>query len=245
MERPRFDPALEREFVSRGWWRNDTLARWLSHHAAQRGDAPALAFNERVLTWRMLEDKALRVARGLKDQGVSRGDVVAVQLPNTPDFIVAYLAICRLGGVLCTLHMPYRGAEVQALMKHSGAVGAFCVGPSKSFFPPGTGMFSVADLEKSLPLPASHPEPEATDPFLLLYTSGTTAAPKGVPHPYRTMLGNARLGAPEHGLSSEDRILCPAPFSHLYGLYSLHCASAVGHARCCCLNSSRTIWLQS
>ena len=70
--------------------------------------------------------------------------------------------------------------------------------------------------------------PDAGDPFLLLYTSGTTAAPKGVPHPYRTMLSNARLGAPEHGLDSRDRVLSAAPLSHLYGLYSLHCAWAVG-----------------
>jgi cyclohexanecarboxylate-CoA ligase/acyl-CoA synthetase len=42
------------------------------------------------------------------------------------------------------------------------------------------------------------------------------------------MLANARLGAPEHGLDSRDRVLSAAPFSHLYGLYSLHCAWAVG-----------------
>jgi acyl-CoA synthetase (AMP-forming)/AMP-acid ligase II len=42
------------------------------------------------------------------------------------------------------------------------------------------------------------------------------------------MLGNGRLGAPEHRLSASDRVLCAAPLSHLYGLYSLHCAWAVG-----------------
>src|SRR5204863_1958716 len=72
------------------------------------------------------------------------------------------------------------------------------------------------------------PEPDARDAFLLLYTSGTTAAPKGVVHAYRTMLGNSRLGAGEHRLGPDDRILCAAPLSHLYGLYSLHCAWAVG-----------------
>jgi cyclohexanecarboxylate-CoA ligase len=42
------------------------------------------------------------------------------------------------------------------------------------------------------------------------------------------MLGNGRLGAAEHGLTAGDRILCAAPLSHLYGLYSLHCAWALG-----------------
>src|SRR5947209_3771824 len=76
-----------------------------------------------------------------------------------------------------------------------------------------------AELERLAPLAATHPEPDARDPFLLLYTSGTTAAPKGVVHAYRTMLGNSRLGVREHALSATDRILCAAPLSHLYGLY--------------------------
>src|SRR2546428_462853 len=75
---------------------------------------------------------------------------------------------------------------------------------------------------------ADSPATDSRDPFLLLYTSGTTASPKAVPHAYRTMLGNSRLGAQEHRLDARSRVLCPAPFSHLYGLYSLHCAWSVG-----------------
>ncbi len=46
------------------------------------------------------------------------------------------------------------------------------------------------------------------------------------------MLGNSRLGAQEHKLDAQSRVLCPAPFSHLYGLYSLHCAWSVGACTC-------------
>src|SRR5206468_12573070 len=83
-------------------------------------------------------------------------------------------------------------------------------------------------LEGATPIAADYPQPDARDAFLLLYTSGTTAAPKGVLHAYRTMLGNSRLGSRQHRLEATDRILCAAPLSHLYGLYSLHCAWAVG-----------------
>ena len=64
--------------------------------------------------------------------------------------------------------------------------------------------------------------------FLLLYTSGTSSAPKGVPLAYQGILGNARLGVPEHGINASDRILSAAPFGHLYGLYSFHLALAAG-----------------
>src|SRR5436309_2646716 len=219
MERPRFDARREREFITRGWWRDDTLPRWLARHAGERPDQSAVAFPGGALTWKALQERVLKAAQGLKTRGVGHGDVVAVQLPNVPEFIVAYLAIARLRAVMCTLHMPYRGAEIEAILGHSGA---------RLFLDSAA---AVTELEDADPLTPDHPEPDPEDPCLLLYTSGTTASPKGVPHPYRTVLSNARLGANEHRLAAADRILSPAPFSHLYGLYSLHCAWAVGPRR--------------
>ena len=216
MDRPRFDPAREREFISRGWWAEDTLPAWLARHARERPDAPAVAWSGGGLSWQALQERVLKAAAGLRRRGVGAGDVVAVQLPNTPEFLVAHLAASRLGAAMCTVHMPYRGAEIDTILGHSGA----------KVFLNGTSL--VDDLEKHSILEKTHPEPDPRDPFLLLYTSGTTASPKGVPHPYRTMLGNARLGTAEHGLSSQDRVLSAAPLSHLYGLYSLHCAMSVG-----------------
>ena len=216
---------MEREYTARGWWADDTLAKWLARHVRERPEARAVLFQDQAWTWSGLAEEVARIARGLAARGVARGDVVAVQLPNIPEFVFSYLAIARLGAVMCPLHMPYRGAEVQALMRHSGARLAVCLPQSREMFE-GRGV-ALADMEDHPP-PATHLEPGSADPFLLLYTSGTTAAPKGVLHAYRAMLGNARLGAPEHGLCERSRVLCAAPLSHLYGLYSLHCAWAVG-----------------
>ena len=66
------------------------------------------------------------------------------------------------------------------------------------------------------------------DPFLLLYTSGTSASPKAVPLTYQAMLGNARLGAPEHRITAADTVLSAPPYTHLFGLYSFHLALATG-----------------
>jgi cyclohexanecarboxylate-CoA ligase len=168
------------------------------------------------LTWKALEARVARVAGGLARHGVRPGDVVALQLPNSPEFLVLHLALARLGAVMCTVHMPYRGAEIESILAHSGA---------RLFL---TAAFPLAAFEDAGALPAGHPAPDARDAFVLLYTSGTTASPKAVPHPHRTLLGNARLGARELGLDARSRILCAAPLSHLYGLYSLHCAWSVG-----------------
>ncbi|MSQ18983.1 MAG: hypothetical protein EXR39_05360 [Betaproteobacteria bacterium] len=249
----RFDPLLVREYIRHGWWRDDTLHGWISRHVKERPDAPALMQGDRVISYRGLADQVSRLAEGLRQAGVARGEVVTVQLPNTIEFAVAYLAICRLGAVLCTLHMPYRGAELEALLAHSRAVAAIGLADTKDWSPartylalksriptlqvivavgtPVEGTLSLnALIEHSPPLDARYPAPLASDPFLLLYTSGTTSAPKGVPHPYHTMLSNAWVGAPEHRVTANDRILSAAPFTHLYGLYSLHVAWAVGAA---------------
>jgi cyclohexanecarboxylate-CoA ligase len=217
--------SLEQEYTARGWWADDTLAKWFARHVRERPEARAMLYQDQVWTWSGLAGEAARIARALTARGIARGDVVAVQLPNIPEFVFSYLAIARLGAVMCPLHMPYRGAEVHALMRHSGARLAICLAQSKEMFE-GRGV-AFADMQDH-PSLATHVEPVPADPFLLLYTSGTTAAPKGVLHAYRAMLGNARLGASEHGLSERSRVLCAAPLSHLYGLYSLHCAWAVG-----------------
>lgn len=217
MERPAYRAEEEREYIARGCWRDDdTLPHWLARHAAARADKPAIVAPGETISWRDLQQRVLRVAAGLKQKGIGAGDVVAIQLANTPELLILHLAIARLGAVMCTVHMPYRGAEIEAILAHSGA---------KLFL---TSAYPFAELESAGPLPADHPLPDARDPFVLLYTSGTTASPKAVPHPHRTLLGNARLGAGELKLGAGSRILCATPLSHLYGLYSLHCAWSVG-----------------
>ena len=213
MDRPAYCLPDEVEYMQHGWWADDdTLWHWLQRNVAARADRPAIVSNAGELTWRELRDRVLRVAAGLHKRGIGAGDVVAVQLPNVPEFLIAHLAINRIGAVMCTVHMPYRGAEIDTIVRHSGA---------RLFI-------NTVELEEAEPLPDSHPSPDSRDPFLLLYTSGTTASPKGVPHVYRTMLGNSRMGARELLLSAESRVLCAAPLSHLYGLFSLHCAWSVG-----------------
>ena len=224
----KFDAEAARRYAEAGWWGDDTLPKWVSFHSKTRPDAPAVVAGDQVISWQELEQRVLRFAEGLRRAGVAPGEVVAVQLPNTPEFVVAFLAICRLGAVMCTLHMPYRGAEIEALLRHSRAVLAICTPQAKEMFG-GIGR-APSEIETDSLLSRDFPSPVAADPFLLLYTSGTTAAPKGVPHSYHTMLSNARLGVPEHRLSAADRILSAAPFTHLFGLYALHCAWSCGAA---------------
>ena len=247
-----YPPALVKQYVTHGWWADDTLHGWLSQHANARPDAVAIVDEVGELTFAQLHHDVERLAAGLYDLGLRPGDVVAVQLPNSREFVLAYLAICRIGAVMSTLYLPHREAEFRSLLGFAGAR-AVVVGADQGEFSPSNTAISLCEALPTLEfviaahddaaktgtvgldalrasdatLPA-HIEPHGADPFLLLFTSGTTSAPKAVPLSYQNMLSNARLSAPEHQLTADDRILSAPPFGHLYALYSLHLALWVG-----------------
>ena len=69
---------------------------------------------------------SLRFANALLDIGLKKGDVIAIQYPNTPEFLFAYIGITMMGGVMCTLHMPYRKAEMAPFMNHGRTKAVIC-----------------------------------------------------------------------------------------------------------------------
>jgi len=123
--------------------------------------------------------------------------------------------------------MPYRGAEIETLLAHSKAVAVACVSRAKDSpaelilslrakLPHLKHVIAVGDEPPTGALPFTSvaaaeaetgPRPNADDRFLLLYTSGTTAAPKGVPITYRKFLTNAHLSA---GRAQDRRRIDPA-----------------------------------
>ena len=249
-EAMRFDGERAALYLERGWWSPaDTLSRWLVRAATETPDALAIAGDGQSLTYGELAARVAALAGGLKALGLGPGDVVAVQLPNRAEYLVSYLAICAIGGVMTTLYLPYRAAEMESLLGHSGARAFIGLAETGDFSPARTalglrsrigslehvvvlgdapdGTRPFGELTRAAPHDLSH-GPVAADPFLLLYTSGTSARPKGVPLAYQGILGNARLGVPEHGITAADRIVSAAPFGHLYALYSFHLAMAAG-----------------
>lgn len=225
-----------------------TLLDWLEHYAGHSPNAVALIEDNRELTFSDLHEKVLACAAGLRKLGVGQGTVVAVQLPNTEAFVVSLLAVGACRGIFQTLHMPYRQSELKQLLKHSGAKVVIAMSGNQD-----SGVSAIQSIASELPamkaivsvgavVPGTvgfdeldgtrtggvEDRPAPDDPFLLLYTSGTTASPKGVPHAYRGFLGNAHRSALELGVNSEDRLLSAAPMTHLYGLFVLHLGLATG-----------------
>jgi acyl-CoA synthetase (AMP-forming)/AMP-acid ligase II len=208
-------------------------------------DAPhalALAFGEQRISNREFRSRALSIAGGLASLGVKRGDVVAVQLPNIPEYLLTHAALCALGASLQPVHMPYRRAELAHLLKHSETRLFVCLSrfkdqaPAKDALPlvervvalgePVEGAVAFSALKGQVKPHDGSPD----ERFLLLYTSGTTDNPKGVPHPQRGLLGNAAVSVPELEITAHEVVLSAAPLTHLYGLYAYHVSLCSGAA---------------
>ncbi|MDE0943405.1 MAG: class I adenylate-forming enzyme family protein [Alphaproteobacteria bacterium] len=247
-----FAPDRARHYAEQGWWADDTMSGWLAGHVSERPDAPAIIQGDLVINYADLGDRVDRLAGGLHGLGLGQGDVIAVQLPNIVEYLVSYLAIARLGAVMTTLYMPHRAREFETLLGHSRARALICLSDAGGFPAAETALgLELPKLQSVIAIGApisgavafeelagasasadklKLPLPVAADPFLLLYTSGTTASPKAVPHNSHTMLGNARLGAGEHQLTANDVIVSAPPFGHLFALYSFHLALYTGAA---------------
>ena len=245
-----FKPELAARYIDDGYWINETLNGWLTDHAQNTPDAIAIVHPGGEVTYQELKNRVDQLTNGLLSLGLLKSDVVAVQLPNTLDFVVSYLAITAFGGVMQTIHMPYRDADIEFLLGHAQARAVICL-PAFKEFPTAEVMLGMKDklnsLEHIITIGDSAPEgcqslqslmiegtpeidnpPVGSDPFLLLYTSGTTSNPKGVPLTYQNMMSNARVSVDEFKMTPADYNLSAAPFSHLYGLFNFHVALNAG-----------------
>ena len=241
--------ADEAGFRAAGWWRDETLAAWVEAHAEATPEADAVRLPGRAIGYADVWRQARRLASAFRRLGIERGDVVAAQLPNGLEFLLGYLATGICGAVWQTIHMPYRAAEVGPLLAHGGAKVVIAASSAKDF----SAAAMMLELRAGLPrlqhvvavgaaVPgaldfatlADTPDDgspilaRAEDPFVLLYTSGTTSAPKGVPITYQRFLSNARMAAAELELTPSSVLLSAAPFTHLYGLFSINLAFAAG-----------------
>jgi cyclohexanecarboxylate-CoA ligase len=218
--------------------KTETLWTLVERRAREAPEGAALLSGDTRWSNAGFRERAARVAGGLRALGIGRGDVAAVQLPNIPEYLATYAALCALGAVMQTVHMPYRRAELKTLLGHSRAKAFICLSRFKEEQPAAEArsmglpeLRHVLSLEELPEQDFKNAEPcTPEDRFLLLYTSGTTDNPKGVPLAYRGFLANARVSVPELELGPSDVLLSAAPLTHLYGLFAYHVALQAGAA---------------
>ncbi|MER6175939.1 type I polyketide synthase [Streptosporangium sp. NPDC001681] len=218
-------------------------------------DEPAVFADGGYRSWRQWRDDADALARGLQESGVGPGDVVAVHLPNSWDFLTLHIAIAAAGAVMLPLHLGLGLVELRSLLERTGA-GTIVV-------PADNQGRSGAELARQLRTGSSAlrhvlmtGEPDDTvgdvgwietvkrqwkgasplpvrvspdDPFVFLPSSGTTSLRQKIcVHTHDSLLSNAAATAADGQALRTDEIVSASPFTHLFGLLSIHLSLVTG-----------------
>ncbi len=91
------------------------------------GNKTATVFYGRKFKYKELRELSLRFATALHDLGIKKGDMVAILVPNCPQFMIAYFGILRLGAVVTSLSPLYTPREIVHQLKDSGAKTIICL----------------------------------------------------------------------------------------------------------------------
>ncbi|WP_442240211.1 class I adenylate-forming enzyme family protein [Rhodococcus sp. TAF43] len=195
----------------------------------------ALVYGSRRITYRELESASRRAAEVFRREGVRPGDRVAVMTYNSPGFVIAAFGVWRAGGVLVPVNHKLTAPEVEYTIGHSGArvgvVSADLVDAARGGAPQtrwlltemathgGAGGDAADDFDAAVD---AAPEWEGVDGgegsedavAQILYTSGTTSAPKGCVHTHRSIASVPPLIVATVGLERDDRFLLAMPIWH-------------------------------
>ncbi|MFI6784297.1 AMP-binding protein [Micromonospora sp. NPDC050276] len=209
------------------------LADRVRRAALDRADRPALHWREHTLSWSELDAAVDAAARGLSAAAppTHPGGTpprVAIALPNTPDFVIAWLGALRAGLVAVPVNPGFTAPELRHVLDDCGASVLIASERVRDL---------VADVAAELPAltcvhgtpptaeapgPAPRPGRGGADLAVLLYTSGTEGRPKGAMLSHQALLANhEQVDAIEPPVvGPADTVLLALPLFHAYGLNS-------------------------
>ena len=179
------------------------LAVMLRESARRAPAKTAVILGDATLSYAQLDELSDRVAASLTAAGLAPGDRVGLQLPNIPQFVIAYFGILKAGGVVVPMNVLLKAPEIAFQLENSGArtlitYGGFVDEAAKAaeaaavtslyvvVTEPGAGQATAgrAGAPFEALLAGDPPGPQLAargpaDPAVIIYTSGTTGTPKG------------------------------------------------------------------
>ena len=206
-----------------------TLARLVQSQARARGDAPALIGSDETLSYAALAARANRYARWALAEGLAPGDVVALLMPNRPDYVAIWLGLTQVGCVVALLNthlasdalvhciVAARARHVivdRALVERMRAVKAHLPTSLRLWQPDD---LAIAGLSGEPLAGGEQRPPKAHDPALLIYTSGTTGLPKATNITHARVLEWSGWFAGMMDARPDDRLYDCLPLYHGVG----------------------------
>lgn len=211
----------------------ENLGKMLENTCRTYPERVSLIYKETTVSYAELDRAVNAFANRLKALGVTRGDTVAIMIPNIPEFIVSYFAILKLGAVAVTLNVMSTSYELLYLLDNCDAKACITVPASAKRFKeireqlphlkhlittdktPGTLSIQGSLEEEATEL--EMPEITGDDPAVMIYTSGLTGKPLGAVLTHGNLsTQSVLLEEVLHG-TPDDRGLCLIPLFHSFG----------------------------
>lgn len=189
---------------------NVTLTELLRKQAEISPNNIALEFHDSKTTYRELHEKVNQFAHYLKAQGIQSGDFIAVSLPRSPELLYTLLAIVQCGAAYLPLDPEYPKARLDFMLNDSDAKVLLTSKTSSASLPSCSHILFIEDAIYSLNQYSALPLPLTVTPddvAYLLYTSGSTGNPKGVPISHKNLVNLLCSMALEPGINENDRLL--------------------------------------
>ncbi|HEV8439942.1 MAG TPA: AMP-binding protein [Methylomirabilota bacterium] len=225
-----------------------TLAELLERAALRHPEATAVVDGARRLTYADLASQAAALGAGFASLGVARGDRVLIALKNRLEHVLAYWALQMIGGVATPVNFRLAARELRYMLDDCGA--------RVALFEPSTAAAMTEAAEgwagrlvfagdqtppgaiglSELTSPAAGAAPREViegDLSLILYTSGTTGRPKGVPRTHRNHHAGALAHVIQCGYQWGESTLGVMPLYHTMGIHSLTSMAAVNGCFVC------------
>ncbi len=225
-----------------------TIGRTVADVARTRPEREALIHTEAGVryTYELLLGETGRIARGFLSLDIARGDRVALWAPNIPEWIVAQLALARIGAVLVPVDPAVEQGDLHYILEQSEAravvfspaqeagEAVLMVQAERERIPalehavvvsdtsiPGMILWSeLGAMGDDLPpraLEEREGRVQAEDAVAIMYTSGTTGRPKGVVLDHASLVNKSMAATERQGIGHKDRLCLFFPLFHMFG----------------------------
>ncbi len=212
----------------------DNFYHLIATQAQQRGSKTALFVGEEKINYREIHNKADIFAAFLANNGIGKGDKVALFLRNSAEFIYSLLAISKLGAVSVPINTFLKEGEVSYILEDSGAKMLIASMVHEKVCKHQEVQQHIAltiwegessqydtrhvPFDKALTFPESVADAGAKmdDLAVIIYTSGTTGKPKGAMLSYRNIFSNAQGGINHLNIKPKDRFIVFLPMFHSF-----------------------------
>ncbi|SPM35690.1 Acyl-CoA synthetase (AMP-forming)/AMP-acid ligase II [Mycobacterium rhizamassiliense] len=245
-----------------------TVAEILRHQAGSRAGHPLLVCDRDRIGYAEADRRSAELARGLIALGAGKGTHVGLLYPNGTEFVVGMLAAARIGAVVIPISTFVTARELREQLVDSDTQILLSAASFRShdYVQRLSEVLAETDFESRLFCPAApqlryvtithepvyrradaiapellramEDDVAGCDPVAIVYTSGSTAAPKGVLHTHAALIEHQRNLNEIRGLAAEDRLFCNSPFFWIGGFAFALLATLVAGSTLVCSNAT-------